>query len=175
MQLQCTGGIHVWGGSFPLGPSSGAHEAARVQVAPLVNLCVSFGGQRFSRFSQRALPIHFSHHDGLSLGLLLTKFKLFDWVANSFLQFQLSFELQTLSSSERDELEVLGVGEYILGSIAKCGPCVPVSPLSTVTSAVFTVGDNVVSGSDDRTVKVWDLKNMRSPIATIRTDSAVNR
>lgn len=46
---------------------------------------------------------------------------------------------------------------------------------STVTSAVFTVGDNVVSGSDDRTVKVWDLKNMRSPIATIRTDSAVNR
>uniref|UniRef100_A0A7N6ABH9 WD repeat-containing protein 37 n=1 Tax=Anabas testudineus TaxID=64144 RepID=A0A7N6ABH9_ANATE len=45
----------------------------------------------------------------------------------------------------------------------------------TVTSAVFTVGDNVVSGSDDRTVKVWDLKNMRSPIATIRTDSAVNR
>ncbi|KAG7216715.1 hypothetical protein INR49_021098 [Caranx melampygus] len=46
---------------------------------------------------------------------------------------------------------------------------------TTVTSAVFTVGDNVVSGSDDRTVKVWDLKNMRSPIATIRTDSAVNR
>ncbi|XP_037550057.1 WD repeat-containing protein 37 [Nematolebias whitei] len=45
----------------------------------------------------------------------------------------------------------------------------------TVTSAVFTVGDNVVSGSDDRTVKVWDLKNMRSPITTIRTDSAVNR
>uniref|UniRef100_A0A8C5FHC5 WD repeat-containing protein 37 n=1 Tax=Gadus morhua TaxID=8049 RepID=A0A8C5FHC5_GADMO len=45
----------------------------------------------------------------------------------------------------------------------------------TVTSAVFTAGDNVVSGSDDRTVKVWDLKNMRSPIATIRTDSAVNR
>lgn len=44
-----------------------------------------------------------------------------------------------------------------------------------MTSAVFTVGDNVVSGSDDRTVKVWDLKNMRSPIATIRTDSAVNR
>lgn len=49
------------------------------------------------------------------------------------------------------------------------------APASTVTSAVFTLGDNVVSGSDDRTVKVWDLKNMRSPIATIRTDSAVNR
>ncbi|XDV46903.1 hypothetical protein PO909_016707 [Leuciscus waleckii] len=51
----------------------------------------------------------------------------------------------------------------------------PLRPITTVTSAVFTVGDNVVSGSDDRTVKVWDLKNMRSPIATIRTDSAVNR
>ncbi|XP_065667042.1 WD repeat-containing protein 37 isoform X2 [Hydra vulgaris] len=46
----------------------------------------------------------------------------------------------------------------------------------TVTSAVFTnKADHVVSGSDDRTVKVWDLKNMRSPIATIRLDSAVNR
>lgn len=52
--------------------------------------------------------------------------------------------------------------------------CIPFV-FSTVTSAVFTVGDNVVSGSDDRTVKVWDLKNMRSPITTIRTDSAVNR
>lgn len=51
----------------------------------------------------------------------------------------------------------------------------PINFCSTVTSAVFTVGDNVVSGSDDRTVKVWDLKNMRSPMATIRTDSAVNR
>ncbi|ELU02135.1 hypothetical protein CAPTEDRAFT_222480 [Capitella teleta] len=44
-----------------------------------------------------------------------------------------------------------------------------------VTSAVFGSNDLVVSGSDDRTVKVWDLKNMRSPITTIRTDSAVNR
>lgn len=44
-----------------------------------------------------------------------------------------------------------------------------------VTSAVFTSGDKVVSGSDDRTVKVWDMKNMRSPIATIRLDSPVNR
>jgi len=46
----------------------------------------------------------------------------------------------------------------------------------TVTSAVFTnKADHVVSGSDDRTVKVWDLKNMRSPLTTIRLDSAVNR
>lgn len=45
----------------------------------------------------------------------------------------------------------------------------------SVTSAVFTNEDKVVSSSDDRSVKVWDLRNMRSPVATIRTDSAVNR
>lgn len=44
-----------------------------------------------------------------------------------------------------------------------------------VTSAVFTREDKVVSSSDDRSVKVWDLRNMRSPVATIRVDSAVNR
>lgn len=32
-----------------------------------------------------------------------------------------------------------------------------------------------MSGSDDRTVKVWELRNMRSALTTIRTDSAVNR
>nr|CAH7749898.1 unnamed protein product [Callosobruchus chinensis] len=45
----------------------------------------------------------------------------------------------------------------------------------SVTSSVFTREDKVVSSSDDRTVKVWDLRNMRSPVATIRVDSAVNR
>ncbi|KAH3897797.1 hypothetical protein DPMN_021993 [Dreissena polymorpha] len=44
-----------------------------------------------------------------------------------------------------------------------------------VTTAAFAGNEKVVSGSDDRTVKVWDLKNMRSPIANIRTDSSVNR
>ncbi|XP_050311882.1 WD repeat-containing protein 37 [Anthonomus grandis grandis] len=45
----------------------------------------------------------------------------------------------------------------------------------SVTSAVFARDDKVVSSSDDRSVKVWDLRNMRSPAATIRVDSAVNR
>lgn len=45
----------------------------------------------------------------------------------------------------------------------------------SVTSTVFTRDDKVVSGSDDRTVKVWELRNMRSALTTIRTDAAVNR
>ena len=45
----------------------------------------------------------------------------------------------------------------------------------TVTSAVFTREDKVVSGSDDRSVKIWDLRNMRTPVATVQSDSAVNR
>lgn len=45
----------------------------------------------------------------------------------------------------------------------------------SVTSAIFTQDDKIISGSDDRCVKVWDLKNMRAAIATMRLDSPVNR
>lgn len=45
----------------------------------------------------------------------------------------------------------------------------------SVTCAAFSRSDQIVSGSDDRSVKVWDLKNMRAPVASIQTQSAVNR
>ena len=47
----------------------------------------------------------------------------------------------------------------------------------TVTSAVFShqEEDKIISGSDDRSVRIWDLRNMRSPVATIQSDSAINR
>lgn len=45
----------------------------------------------------------------------------------------------------------------------------------SVTSAVFVETDKIVSGSDDRTVRCWDMRNMSTPYVTIRCDSAVNR
>lgn len=45
----------------------------------------------------------------------------------------------------------------------------------SVTSVVFSHLHHIVSGSDDKTVKVWDLRNMRSPISAIRLNIAVNR
>ncbi|KAI5741624.1 hypothetical protein M8J76_015484 [Diaphorina citri] len=56
--------------------------------------------------------------------------------------------------------------------------CVFQGHTDTVTSAIFPCSgdqDRLVSGADDRTVKVWELRNMRSPLATMRTDSPVNR
>lgn len=54
-----------------------------------------------------------------------------------------------------------------------------VSPMQghteAVTSAQFSLSDQIVSGSDDRSVKVWDLRNMRAPVTSIQTPSAVNR
>ncbi len=41
--------------------------------------------------------------------------------------------------------------------------------------AVFSRSEQIISGSDDRTVKVWDLRNMRSAITSIQCASAVNR
>ncbi|VVD01564.1 unnamed protein product [Leptidea sinapis] len=55
------------------------------------------------------------------------------------------------------------------------GDCLQILTGRSVTSAVFTREDKVVSGSDDRSVKVWDVRNMRSALATIRSDSSVNR
>ncbi|KAI1717102.1 WD repeat-containing protein 37 [Ditylenchus destructor] len=44
-----------------------------------------------------------------------------------------------------------------------------------VTSVVFTPHHHIISGSDENYVKVWDLRNMRSPISAIRLASPANR
>lgn len=44
-----------------------------------------------------------------------------------------------------------------------------------MTSASFLGSDKVISGADDRTVKVWDLKNMRSPLTSICVESPINK
>ncbi|XP_067931896.1 WD repeat-containing protein 37-like [Watersipora subatra] len=46
---------------------------------------------------------------------------------------------------------------------------------ASVSSAVFASSNKIVSGSDDRTVKCWDMRNMATPYTTIRSDSPVNR
>lgn len=46
---------------------------------------------------------------------------------------------------------------------------------STVNAAVFTTGDDILSASDDQTVKVWDMRNFTAYKKKISTDSGVNR
>jgi len=45
------------------------------------------------------------------------------------------------------------------------------------TSAVFSLGDEniIVSGSDDRNVKIWDKRNFKSPRNVIKCSSGINR
>ena len=45
----------------------------------------------------------------------------------------------------------------------------------TVTSALFIDSDTIVSGSDDRTVKFWDMRNMHTPTLVIRHSAGVNK
>jgi len=45
----------------------------------------------------------------------------------------------------------------------------------TVTSALFADADTIVSGSDDRTVKFWDMRNMHAPTLVIRHNAGVNK
>ena len=46
-----------------------------------------------------------------------------------------------------------------------------------VTSAIFSPIDEniIISGSDDRTVKIWDRRTLRSPRTVIRCSNGINR
>ena len=44
-----------------------------------------------------------------------------------------------------------------------------------VSSVAFASNDTVVSASEDYSIKVWDLHNMKCPLSSIRLDCAVNR
>eukprot|EP01112_Ceratiomyxa_fruticulosa_P022460 TRINITY_DN8219_c0_g1_i1.p1 TRINITY_DN8219_c0_g1~~TRINITY_DN8219_c0_g1_i1.p1 ORF type:complete len:585 (-),score=79.76 TRINITY_DN8219_c0_g1_i1:241-1995(-) len=67
----------------------------------------------------------------------------------------------------------LGQGQ---GHIQQQLPTSPDSHQDVVTSATFSSDANlIVSGSDDRTVKVWDIRNLKQARTTIRCPSGVNR
>ena len=44
-----------------------------------------------------------------------------------------------------------------------------------VSSVAFASNDTVVSASEDYSIKVWDLHNMKCPVSSIRLDCAPNR
>ncbi|CAI8039990.1 WD repeat-containing protein 37 [Geodia barretti] len=44
-----------------------------------------------------------------------------------------------------------------------------------VNSCAFSLRDNIVSASDDHSLKIWDLRNMRSPLDSVRLDCGINR
>eukprot|EP01113_Clastostelium_recurvatum_P025199 TRINITY_DN3030_c0_g1_i1.p1 TRINITY_DN3030_c0_g1~~TRINITY_DN3030_c0_g1_i1.p1 ORF type:complete len:568 (-),score=87.55 TRINITY_DN3030_c0_g1_i1:29-1732(-) len=60
---------------------------------------------------------------------------------------------------------------------ASSTPTEPAAPhQDVVTSVIFSNnGGLLISGSDDRTVKVWDARNLRQATSTIRCSSGVNR
>jgi WD40 repeat protein len=45
----------------------------------------------------------------------------------------------------------------------------------SVNSAIFVGDAQIATASDDQTVKLWDLRVMRSPVCTIHVNSGVNR
>lgn len=45
----------------------------------------------------------------------------------------------------------------------------------SVNSAIFIGDDKIATSSDDQTLKLWDLRVMRSPVATVNVNSGVNR
>lgn len=44
-----------------------------------------------------------------------------------------------------------------------------------MNTAIFVNDDKIATASDDQTVKLWDLRIMRSPVCTINVNSGVNR
>lgn len=94
---------------------------------------------------------------------------------------KMSLELQFLSK-KKTTTSALFLYDYRLLMLSDSSQtsvfclCVfPSSVCSAVNAAVFTVGDDILSASDDQTVKVWDMRNFTVYKKKISTDSGVNR